>query len=74
MRSARRNTHAFPSVEEESQALIYNYKPTYVGYPGGPSTFEQKYYFHWGSEGEVAQKRRPLQQGQEKEGWEMDSM
>lgn len=54
---ARRSTHAFPSVDAESEALIYNYNPTYTGSPEGGSSFLQKYYFKFGSEAERAWKR-----------------
>lgn len=38
---------AFPSPTAESQALIYNYNASYVGYPGGPEPgFEQVYLFN----------------------------
>ncbi|XP_068199648.1 gamma-glutamyl hydrolase-like [Antennarius striatus] len=39
---ARKNSHRFESEEEESDALIYNYNPTYSGPKG---YFVQKYYF-----------------------------
>ena len=53
---ARRNTHTFPDVQTETAALIYNYSPTFVGYPGGPSSFEQKYYFNWGTDAQRAER------------------
>jgi hypothetical protein len=40
---ARKNSHQFPSPEEEQAALIYNYAPTHTGKHG--STFEQCYFF-----------------------------
>ncbi|PNF43259.1 Gamma-glutamyl hydrolase [Cryptotermes secundus] len=40
---ARKNSHQFPSPEEEDAALIYNYQATYTGQHG--SAFEQCYFF-----------------------------
>ncbi|KAI5610278.1 gamma-glutamyl hydrolase precursor [Silurus asotus] len=39
---AKKSLHKFPSRDEEQNALIYNYQPTYTGWK---SAFEQKYYF-----------------------------
>jgi gamma-glutamyl hydrolase len=41
--AARKNSHQFPSPEEEEAALIYNYVTTYTGKDG--SAFEQCYFF-----------------------------
>uniref|UniRef100_A0A1B6DKC3 folate gamma-glutamyl hydrolase n=2 Tax=Clastoptera arizonana TaxID=38151 RepID=A0A1B6DKC3_9HEMI len=40
---ARLNNHSFPSLEEENQALIYNYSPVFIGQIGG--YYEQIYRF-----------------------------
>ena len=40
--TARKNFHSFETAEEENNALIYNYDPTYTG---PKSVFEQQYYF-----------------------------
>ncbi|XP_072542994.1 gamma-glutamyl hydrolase-like [Salminus brasiliensis] len=40
---ARKSLHNFTSQEEEQNALIYNYSPTYTG---KKSVFEQIYYFN----------------------------
>ncbi|TSL34540.1 Gamma-glutamyl hydrolase [Bagarius yarrelli] len=39
---ARKSLHKFSSQEEEQNALIYNYQPTYTG---AKSSFEQMYFF-----------------------------
>lgn len=40
--SARRNTHKFPTTEEEESALMYNFIPTFTG---DHLSFEQCYFF-----------------------------
>ncbi|GFG38660.1 hypothetical protein Cfor_09243 [Coptotermes formosanus] len=40
---ARKNNQQFPSSEEETRALIYNYQPAYTGNAG--AKFEQCYFF-----------------------------
>jgi len=42
---ARKNNRSFPSAQEESKALIYNYDPVYTGTGGDYDEFEQSYFF-----------------------------
>ncbi|XP_034251334.1 gamma-glutamyl hydrolase A-like isoform X2 [Thrips palmi] len=43
---ARKSTHAFPSIAEETKALIYNFSPQYKGREKNYFN-EQMYYFEW---------------------------
>jgi hypothetical protein len=40
----RKNANTFPTPEDESLALIYNYVPTYTG-NDGPFPDEETYFF-----------------------------
>jgi gamma-glutamyl hydrolase len=43
----RNNHHKFPTVQEETAALIYNYAPTYTGDDTSDDTPDQQtYYFN----------------------------
>ncbi|XP_023650260.1 gamma-glutamyl hydrolase [Paramormyrops kingsleyae] len=42
---ARKNFHRFANAKDESQALIYNYKPVYTSRWSKTSAFEQIYFF-----------------------------
>ena len=44
--SARKNSHAFPTQDDEKKAMIYNYSPTYTGLKK-KSYSEQLYLFDW---------------------------
>jgi len=42
---ARKNGHKFPTVEDEKEALIFNYVPAWTGYYPDPYPDELTYYF-----------------------------